>query len=442
MVYVLNCQGRQAMPCTSGKARRLLKQGKAKVIRRKPFTIQLTDCYASAVQAVTVGIDCGYSTIGFSAISQKRELLSGELELLSEISERLKERAQYRRSRRNRLRHRKPRFDNRRRKDDWLAPSIAHKLNTHIRVIAMLKAILPIAKIVVEVASFDIQKIKEPDIHGKGYQNGEQNGWWNLREYILHRDHHQCQNPNCDNSLKAASKAKEKVLQVHHIGYWKEDRTDRPGNLITLCTRCHTPAKHKKNGFLYRWKPKVKSFRPETFMNIVRWKLVKELGSEYTYGYETKSKRHELGLEKTHYHDAFVIAGGSTQERSTPLYTEQIRRNNRSLQKFYDAKYIDIRSDEKMGAQELHNGRRTRNKSLNGENLKKYRGKKLAQGHISIRRQRYPYQPQDMVIYNGQQRKVKGIQNYGEYIKLDGLNLPVKTSLVTPYLWRKGICPC
>jgi hypothetical protein len=126
-------------------------------------------------------------------------------------------------------------------KDGWLPPSVRHKFSSHIRLIELIRSILPITRVVIEVASFDIQQLKNPGIQGKEYQNGEQKGFSNLREYILHRDGHQCQNPDCKN------RAREKVLQVHHIGYWKGDRTDRPANLITLCTKCHTPGKHKKN---------------------------------------------------------------------------------------------------------------------------------------------------------------------------------------------------
>ena len=42
MVYVLNKDGGPLMPTERhGKVRRMLKEGKAKVVRREPFTIQL-----------------------------------------------------------------------------------------------------------------------------------------------------------------------------------------------------------------------------------------------------------------------------------------------------------------------------------------------------------------------------------------------------------------
>ena len=102
-------------------------------------------------------------------------------------------RRQNRRSRRNRkTRYRKARFDNRKKEDGWLALSIQHKIQCHLQVIKNIHKILPITKIVVETASFDIQKIKNPKIQGEEYQQGEQLAFWNVREYVLFRDNHTC----------------------------------------------------------------------------------------------------------------------------------------------------------------------------------------------------------------------------------------------------------
>ena len=46
----------------------------------------------------------------------------------------------------------------------WLAPSIQHKLESHIRFIEKIRAILPVSKVIVEVANFDIEKIKNHSI--------------------------------------------------------------------------------------------------------------------------------------------------------------------------------------------------------------------------------------------------------------------------------------
>ena len=115
MVYVLGCNGKPLMPTKRyGKVRRILKDGRAKVVKAKPFTIKLTYETTNYTQPVTLGLDAGYKTVGFSAATKDQELIVGEYELLTGQVERNKERLQYRRMRRNRLRHRKPRFNNRR----------------------------------------------------------------------------------------------------------------------------------------------------------------------------------------------------------------------------------------------------------------------------------------------------------------------------------------
>ena len=423
------------MPTTPRKARVLLNVGKAKIFARRPFTIQLLYGCRGYTQPVTLGIDAGYQTIGFSTVTETEELIGGEFKLLEGMSERITERRKYRVIRRNRLRHRKPRFDNRKRQAGWLAPSIQHKLDSHLKLVERLKARLPIKKVIIETAKFDIQKINNPDIKSEEYQQGEQYGWKNLASYIRHRDNYKCQNKNCTN------KSKTPILEVHHIGFWKEDRSDRPSNLITLCSKCHTPANHKKGKLLYGWQPKVKSFKAETFMTIVYRKLVDTLKAEETYGYITEVDREALELPKSHHNDAFVIAGGTHQIRCTPLYLEQNRRNRRSLEQFYDAKYIDVRTNEKVTGSELFSGRRTRNKNGNSENLRKSRGQKLSKGRRSIRKSRYRYQQNDLVKVDGKIYRVRGMQNLGTRVALYAeSNLTVDVRKVQPYLWRKGIC--
>ena len=163
----------------------------------------------------------------------------------------------YRRQRRSRLRYRKPRFNNRRRSEGWLAPSIQHKYDTHIRFIEKLKKILSITDITIEVASFDTHKLKNPNISGIDYQEGERQGFFNLREYILHRDGHKCQ----------VCGVEDVPLEVHHVGYWKRDRSNRPANLMAVCTKCHLLKNHQRNGKLWGLKPINKGFKEATFQH-------------------------------------------------------------------------------------------------------------------------------------------------------------------------------
>ena len=168
-VLVINKTGHPLMPTSPRNARRLLKNGKAKIVGRDPFTIQLIYGSSGYIQPIKLGIDAGYSHIGFSAITEKEELVNGELKLLEDMSERITERSKYRRQRRIRLRHRQARFNNRCRAQDWLAPSIQHKFNAHLKLIKRIKSRLPITKVIIETAKFDIPKINYSDIQEEEY---------------------------------------------------------------------------------------------------------------------------------------------------------------------------------------------------------------------------------------------------------------------------------
>lgn len=194
------------------KVRKLLKEDKAKVIKRCPFTIQLLYESTRYVQEISLSIDAGSKHIGLSATTKEKELYASDVELRSNIVDLISTRREYRRTRRNRkTRYRKARFNNRvsTKKKGWIAPSIRQKIETHLTVVEKVHQILPISKIIVETASFDIQKIKNPDIKGKEYQEGEQLNFFNIREYVLSRDNHMCQ---C-----CKGKSKDRVLNVHHI---------------------------------------------------------------------------------------------------------------------------------------------------------------------------------------------------------------------------------
>lgn len=159
-VHVLNMRGKPLMPTSPRKARLLLKNKKAKVVRRNPFTVQLKYATGENRQPIILAIDPGYKNVGFSAVTEKRELISGEVILRTDIPEKLLEKKMYRRGRRNRnTRYRKPRFENRHIKEGWLAPSIQHKLDTYVRLVDKFQHILPISSINIETSPFDTQKM-------------------------------------------------------------------------------------------------------------------------------------------------------------------------------------------------------------------------------------------------------------------------------------------
>lgn len=330
LVYVLNKQGNPLMPCKQSKARKLLKQNKAKVIKRTPFTIKLLYGSSGYKQNITLGVDAGSKIIGLSATTDKQELFSAEVELRNDIVDLLSTRKQNRRTRRNRkTRYRESRFLNRtsNKKEGWLAPSIQHKIDTHLNIIDKIHKILPITKIIAETASFDIQKIKNPDIEDEGYQQGEQLGFWNVREYVLFRDGHKCQH--------CKGKSKDKILNVHHLESRKTGG-DSPSNLITLCETCHK--KYHKGEIELKYK-RGKSFKDAAFMGIMRWAFYNKLKEAYpnvsmTYGYITKNTRIRNGLPKEHRVDALCITGNPQVKRLDDwYYIKKVRRHNRQIHK-------------------------------------------------------------------------------------------------------------
>lgn len=230
MVYVLSKNGQPMMPTKNHtRVRRLLKAGIAKVVKRCPFTIQILKTSKTYKQEVTLGVDAGSKHIGLSATTVKNVLFEADVTLRTDVSKNISARRENRRARRNRkTRHRKPRFNNRvhGKQKGWLAPSVRQKVDCHLTMVEKVHKILPVTKIVAEVASFDIQKIKNPNISGKEYQQGEQAGFWNVREYALFRDGHKCQ---C-----CHGKSGDHVLNVHHIESRKTGG-NAPNNLITLC---------------------------------------------------------------------------------------------------------------------------------------------------------------------------------------------------------------
>ena len=332
MVYVLNMDGRPLMPTTRhGKVRWLLKHHQAKVVKKSPFTIQLLYATKEYTQPITLGVDAGSKHIGVSASTNKKEVYTADIELRNDIVELLATRREMRKTRRNRkTRYRAPRFNNRisSKKEGWLAPSIRQKIETHLQVIERIHKILPISKIIIEVASFDTQKLKDDSINGIEYQNGEQTGFWNVREYVLHRDNHECQ---C-----CHGKSKDRILNVHHIESRKTGG-NAPGNLITLCKTCHD-AYH--DGKIKKEFKRQESYRDSAFMGIMRWALYNKLKETYpdveaTYGYMTKHKRIEKGLEKEHYNDAYCIASNlEAKPLETYIYQRKVRCHNRQIHKF------------------------------------------------------------------------------------------------------------
>lgn len=300
LVFVINIHGKPLMPTTSVKARILLKAGKAKVVRRDPFTIKLLFGSSGYKQEVVAGMDTGSKSVGCAAIANGTVVYQAEVELRGDVSGKMEQRAMYRRGRRGRkTRYRPARFDNRAssRADGRLAPSIRSKVEGHLRERDFVESILPISQWKVELASFDIHKITNPDVEGVGYQQGIQKGFYNTKAYVLHRDGYTCQSGrNGKHSAK---------LHVHHVIFRSNGGSDDPSNLVTLCETCHDDLHTGK----FTFKGTASRTKHATEIGIIKG-VLSTIGWSFaaTFGYETKYKREQcLGWPKGHVADAVAI---------------------------------------------------------------------------------------------------------------------------------------
>jgi hypothetical protein len=179
----------------------------------------------------------------------------------------------------------------------------------------------------IEVGKFDVQKMMNPDIEGVEYQQGETYGYYDVRYYVFARDNYTCQ----------VCKKKGKILQTHHIVYKSKGGTDRPSNLITVCTDCHTHKNHQEGGIFYKWmmeKKKMPSYKETPLMNIMRRRVFEKYPeANIVYGSYTTIRRKELSLEKTHYNDAIAITGIESIKHNPDNYfkIKQFRKKKRSL---------------------------------------------------------------------------------------------------------------
>ena len=423
MVAVLSKSGKPLMPTSEYRARRMLKSGKAVICNYRPFAIRLLNNKTEDIQEIEYCMDTGYLHIGNSVKSEKHEYLALQVDTLE--NERVKHdtcRA-YRRARRNRKRYRKPRFDNHKRPEGWLTPSLQHKVMIHLYWLQKICQFIPVQRIVLEMGQFNTQVLKavaegKPLPEGVDYQHGERYGTDTLREAVFTRDQHTCQ--CCGRSIKDRA-----ILHAHHIRYRSEGGSNAMGNLVTVCEKCHTPANHKPGGKLYGWKPKLPSFKGATYMTTVRWILYGQVKALFpdkdvriTYGAETKRSRLNRNLEKTHVNDAYSMGDYHPKHRGKPVYLKKKRRNNRCLEKFYDAKYIDSRDGKIKSGQQLSNGRIDRNHKKDSENLHPYRREKHKKGRRSIRRQHYRIQPGDKVLFRGEVYIAKGCHDKGARVML------------------------
>lgn len=328
MVFVLNQNKQPLNPCHPAKARKLLKQGKAVIHKRFPFTIRLKerkDTFQNQ-QRYRIKLDPGSKTTGMAIVKGKEVIFLAELHHKTDIKQKLESRRSFRRNRRNRkTRYRQARFDNRKRKKGWIPPSLQSRVDNILSWTKKCQKIIPLSNVSMELVKFDTQKIQNPEISGVEYQQGELQGY-EVREYLLEKFGRKC----------AYCEAKDVPLEVEHFIAKSKGGTNRVSNLTISCRECN---EDKGNLYPHEWIEKCRKrnnkkdiirlknipliekqlkqpLKDAAVVNVTRWKLLNELKTlfhrvECGSGARTKMNRIQMNLPKEHYYDA-VCVGEST----------------------------------------------------------------------------------------------------------------------------------
>ena len=465
-VYVLSKKGKPLMPTKDfGMVKRMLKNGQAKVVKRKPFTIQLLYETTSHTQPLILGVDPGRSNIGVAVVKKdtREPVFFAELETRNkDIPKLMSNRKMYRMLRRRCRRDKKKRrakkcgtifewekkvipgtekpitwklikgklcrFSNRVRPEGWFTPTANHLLQSHKNFISLICSILPITKIKFEYNRFDIQKIKNSNIKPQEYSKGRLFGYSNAREFVLERDNHKC-----------VLCGKNRALETHHVKEKSKGGADTVDNLVSLCARWLKNSCHEKVHTLEKWKKKLlkkfkgmnKHYQPTTLLNIIMPRLYRQLKipKQKTFGYLTKEKKQILRLKKKHFLDAFLVAlpvlhrtnlekkkykeifGGvlrKVQDSLIVYHFKQFRRHNRAaVEAVRDRHYLIEKEDSnKVEIVAKNRGKRT---GQTFPSLKEY-GEDFdytRPGKVCYRSGK-GFKPGDVVLYEGKRKVVKG----------------------------------
>jgi len=330
-------------PVHPGRARLLLKEGRAAVYRRYPFTLILkTKVDSPAVSALRLKLDPGAKTTGLALVDDATGEVVWGAELAhrgASIKKRLDGRRGVRRKRRSRkTRYRQPRFNNRHRRTGMLPPSLESRVANVLTWVGRLMRFCPIEAISMELVKFDLQAMQHPGITGAQYQQGERMGY-EMREYLLEKWGRRC----------AYCGAENVPLEIEHILCRARGGTHRVSNLTLACEPCNVKKGtqliedflHKKPDVLARILDQAKApLKAAAAINATRWHLFERLKAtglplETGSGGLTKYNRESRTLPKTHWLDAVCVGQSTPQHLETsqvvPLLIEATGHGNRQM---------------------------------------------------------------------------------------------------------------
>lgn len=363
-VYVLNKDSKPLMPTTRcGHVRYLLKEKKARVVKTKPFTIQLLYETNDVVQPLYLGIDPGRTNIGVAVVkADGTAVFTAHLETRNkEIPKLMKKRKDSRRARRTNgrrcrrqrrakangtiskkcvkqataqngsaskrakkigvikrhlpgcekevlcigIKNKEAKFNNRTRPAGWLTPTANQLLQTHINLIKKIQKLLPIIDVVLEINKFAFMQLDNPNIQKWQYQQGPLYQKANLEEAVSEMQEHHC------------LFCKKKIDHYHHVVPQHKNGSNTIDNIVGLCTKHHDLV-HKDTAWHEKLTKKKtglnKKYGALSVLNQIIPALTKELSSIFpkhffvTTGKSTYDYRAAHGVSKDHWLDAYCIA--------------------------------------------------------------------------------------------------------------------------------------
>ena len=312
--FVLDAEGKKLDPTIVQNAWRLVRQKKATLVAKRPMTIQLKKVIDSPNDdEIRMGIDDGAKHVGLALVqkckTKNKVVFVATMEHRNDVHKLIEQRRGYRQRRRYWKRYRKERFSNRAstRRKGRITPTILQKRQAVVRVVDRLSKYIRIDSIYLEDVAIDVRVLTdEKKLYSWQYQRSNRLDE-NLRKATILRDNCKCQlcgKRNCR-------------LEVHHITPRRMNGANTIGNLITLCSECHSNVTGREIEFAEQLYSKIGKKKNNASLQYashvmvgktwLREELSKRTPVFLTTGGDTANKRIDWNLEKSHEIDAVCI---------------------------------------------------------------------------------------------------------------------------------------
>jgi len=367
MIYIISASGKPLMPTErENHIKRLLNRGKARIVTKVPFTVQLKYETNEITQPLYGGTDPGRTNIGEAVVNNKGEVIykahvaTRNKDIPKLMAERKAHRQASRRGERLRRKRRakqngtttvftkgrmlpgyeKPvmlkdiintesRFNNRKRPENWICPTVRQLIQTHINAVKKICSILPVTGWTMEYNKFAFMKLENGEIRGVDFQNGRLKNFKDKYEYVSYLQNGKC--ACCNNPIE----------HYHHIVKRTNQGSDTPENIVGLCKGCH--GKVHSGDISLKEQGLKKKYAALSVLNqampFIADELISIFGEDHVSfcsGYETKLIREGLAIEKDHPEDAVCIAmyGAETtgfSDNTEAYEIQQFRRHDRAI---------------------------------------------------------------------------------------------------------------